>query len=277
MNVAKTKKNIDNLEKIKDIIKISKFDTLQKLQSTSRITSTFYRMAMISKELVQYAEKNYSVTSILNKEVTNPKTVWVFATIHSALTSTSYVKQKKEILEGFDKEKDSMIAVGKIGIEFAKEYKLNTILEMKDMNEAIEKLPSIISSLKYTDQMDQLKFVSSMLRNDSGPISIIPVDDFDIKFDEKTIIDKKFKFYPSLEGSLKYLSDIYIKRVIEALLRDAKFHSLKEKLIRFEQSIKNVDKKILEKRSEMRKISRKIETEELILVSQIAKRGGADE
>ncbi len=277
MNIAKTKKNIDNLEKIKDIIKISKFDTLQKLQSTSRITSTFYRMALISKDLVQYAENNYSVTSILNKKSANPRTVWVFATIHSALTSASYTKQKKEILDGFNKEKDSIIAIGKDGIQFVRDNKLNILFELKEMDEAIEKLPSMIASLKFTSEMDELKFVSSMTHNDAGPVSILPLDDFDIKLEEKTSIGKKFKFYPSLEASLEYLSEIYIKRVVEALLRDVKFHTLKEKLIRFEQSIKSVDKKIAERISEMRKLSRKIETEELILVAQIAKRGDNNE
>ncbi|NQZ65688.1 MAG: hypothetical protein HRT99_00535 [Mycoplasmatales bacterium] len=65
----------------------------------------------------------------------------------------------------------------------------------------------------------------------------------------------------------------YIHRITYGLIKESQYNYLKEKLIRHEESIKSVDKKISIRTREMNKLIRKNETEELIFVSQTLKKG----
>ena len=277
MNVAKVKKNIANLKKIKDVINISKFDTLHQLQTTSKITNTFFDMAMISKGLVEFAEKKYPIISALNSKNKKNKTVWIFATVHSSMFASSYVDQEAQIRKGFNVEYDSLMVIGEHAIKFAQKSGFKTIYKSKTIDQSLEELPSIISSLHNQKIMTRLKFVSNSSQNLEKPITIIPMRDLNIKHNTVTGIGGKYKFLPSLSVSLGHLSEIYVERLIEGLSRDVKYFHLKEKLLRAEEALKSVDKKIEEKTREMRKMLRKIETEELTMVSQVAKRGGRND
>ena len=68
MNVSKIKKNINNLKKIREIIEISKFDTLQKIQNTKKITETYFEIALLSKEILEYSKKKYFIHSKLTSK-----------------------------------------------------------------------------------------------------------------------------------------------------------------------------------------------------------------
>ena len=277
MNVAKVKKNIANLKKIKDVINISKFDTLHQLQTTSKITNTFFDMAMISKGLVEFAEKKYPIVSSLNSKKKKNKTVWIFATVPSSMFASSYSDQELQITNGFDHDVDSLMVIGEHAVKFAQKSGFETIYNNLSLDESIDELPSIISSLHNQKLMTRLMFVSNSSQNQEEPITIIPMRDLNIKHNTKLDINNKYKFLPSLSVSLGSLSQIYVQRLIEGLSRDVKYSHLKEKLLRAEEALKSVDKKIEEKTREMRKLLRKIETEELTMVSQVAKRGGEND
>ena len=68
MNVSKIKKNITNLKKIKEIIEISKFDTLQKIQNAKKVTETYFEIALLSKEILEYSKKKYFMRSKLTSK-----------------------------------------------------------------------------------------------------------------------------------------------------------------------------------------------------------------
>ena len=277
MNVSKVKKNIRNLKKIREIIEISKFDTLNKLQNAKKINETYFEMAYISKGLIEYSEKKYHIKSVLTKKTKSDKTLWIFATISTSLMATSYSTQEKQIIDGFNKEKDELIAIGEPAINFSKKYNLKTIYLGEDIDIEIGKLPLIISSMHFIGGIERIKFVSNSSLNGAKPINMLPLKELNVRYSPNNKIDKSYKFLPSVAITLESLGKIYIQRLLTGLLREAKFFYLREKLIRHETSIKTVDKKIDRKISDMNKLNRKIETEELILVTQIAKRGGNDE
>ncbi len=277
MNSAKVKKSIENLKKIKGIIEISKFDTLHKLQQAKKITNTYFDMANVAKEMIEFAEKNYKVKSQFPKTFKSGGTLWVYVTIPTSLLATSYIKFDKMILEHYDPEVDSLIAIGKPAVEFAKENKIPTFFESEDLDKEEERVPSMLSVLHMTGEVGRVKFVinSSMIERD--PITILPISELNIPYQPLETINKKYKFYPSISNAIEGLASAYVSKLSTALIRESKYFYLKEKLVRHEASLSNVDKRIDMKIREINKLNRKIETEELIHVAQIAKRGRTDE
>ena len=276
MNVSKVKKSIKNLRKIREIIEISKFDTLNKLQKAKKINDTYFEMAYISKGLIEYSDKKYHVKSKLTKKVKKEKVLWIFGTISSSLMATSYATQEKMIKQGFNREIDELVVIGDPAIKFAAKNKITTIYSGKNIDEEIEKVPLIISSMYILGNVERIKFVSNSSLNGSKPINVLPIKELNVRYSSDTKIDKNYKFLPSIATTIESLGKIYIQRLLTGLLRETKYFYLKEKLIRHETSIKAVDKKVEDKISDMNKLNRKIETEELILVTQIAKRGDHD-
>lgn len=277
MNKAKVKKNISNLKKIKEIIEISKFDTLQKLQNATKISDTYLEMALSAKDLIDFANEKYNIKEKKIKSKTG-KSLWVYVTPDEELMSISNSKFERMIKEGFDAERDSIIALGDKAVKFAHKHMINIEYEAVTSSGLEDLVATSIASSIASGEVAKVNFVINSPKLIDSPITVYPMSELNVSHKYDGIhVDKKYSFYPSITQSLESLSRIYIFRITNALIKETQYFHLKEKLIRHEGSIKNVDDKIEEKTREMNKINRKNETEELILVSQIAKRGGSDE
>ena len=277
MTKAKVEKKIKNLTKINEIIQISKFDTLQKLQKAMEISDTFIQMGLLAKELITFAEKHYKIKA--HKIKAKKSTLWVLITSESEMMATSTIKYQEMVEKGFNKEFDMLIALGEDAKNFSERTKFRTIFMNEKVDDNIEhKTSALITSLLFTGKVSDVKFVLNSPKVGAKPITIFPIDQLNIDMDIEDIkIDKKYKFFPSITTALNSLTNIYISRMTHGLIEEAKTFHLKEKLIKHEGAIKNVDERIAKERMNMSKITRKNETEELILVTQIAKRGGGNE
>ena len=277
MNKAKVKKNIANLKKIKEIIEISKFDTLQKLQKASKISDTYLEMAISAKGLIDFANSTYKIKNKDFKAKTNA-TLWVYVTPDTELMSVSNAKFERIIKNEIDIENDLIIALGDKATKFASENNLNISFADKTSHGHEDTIATSIGTSIIMGLISTVKFVINSPKVIDKSITIYPLSELNIKVKDQEInVDKNYKFFPSIAHSLKSLTQIYIYRMVYALIKESQYFHLKEKLIRHEGSIKSVDSKIEEKIRDMNKLNRKVETEELILVSQIAKRGGEDE
>lgn len=277
MTKAKIDKKLANLIKIKEIIRVSKFDTLQKLEKAMKISDTFIQMGLMAKNLIKFAEEHYKIKAHQIKD--NHKTVWVLITSESEMLSTSTAKFQNMVEEGFDPNLDMLIALGDEAQGFAERTNFRTIFKSPEVNPVIEnKVSSLISSLISAKRATHVKFVLNSPKVGNHPISVFPIEDLNIdtKF-EDIAIDKKYKFFPSITVALNSLTSIYISRITQGLIEEAKTFHLKEKLIKHEGALTNVDERIKKVRMQRQKLVRKHETEELILVTQVAKRGGDNE
>ena len=278
MNKSKIIKVIKNLEKIKEIIEISKFDTLNKLKNATKISNSFFEMAMIAKELVKFANAKYK----LGKETKfkkNAKILWLYMTSPSKLMSINQNKYSKMLKSNFNPETDLLITIGNRAVKDSIKFGFKTIFEDSKVNKNIENsISSLLSKLVFSGRVSSIKFIMNSPKCPDKPIHIYPINSLNVEYDVKMPkLDKKYKFYPSITDAAKNLSNVYISKVSIALIMESKQFQLKEKLIRHEMSIKSIDEKIKSKISYIHKINRKIETEELIHITQIAKRGPHDE
>lgn len=67
---------------------------------------------------------------------------------------------------------------------------------------------------------------------------------------------------------MENLTKIFINETTSAIYHEARYFQLKEKLVRHEDSIQAVEDRMVERRMEYVKASRKQRTEELIMISQ---------
>ena len=276
MNSGKTRSRIKNFMKIKDIIEISKLDTINKLQNAQKIAKTHFEMSMVAKQMLDFAYKKYWIRRPLFKNKKSKGITWIFGTLSSSLLDTPYTEQEEIILKNFNKDLDYIIAIGTPAIEFAKKNNFDILYEEKNIEIAIKEAPSIIASLFIGGQSQKINFVSNSQYISDKPLTILPIHELDIDFKHKHHFSKKYKFYPSLDIALENVFKTYIQRITEALLRETKYFYFKQKLIKHEESIKSVDEKIDHTKRKLSKVNRKIETEEIILVTQIAQGGNRE-
>jgi hypothetical protein len=125
-----------------------------------------------------------------------------------------------------------------------------------------------------SNEVDKITFLLDSSRSTKGRINIFPIEELDIKYSNSSkILNEKQVFYPSIISCIDTLLSIYVSKITHALIIETRFYYLKEKLIKNENSIKNIDKLIDLKQKEVNKANIKKNTEELIFMTQLAKRG----
>ena len=274
MNKAKVVKSIKNLEKIREIIEISKFDTLNKLKQATELSNSYFEMGMIAKEIIEFANKKYKLSKEV-KATKKSKTLWIYMTSPSELMSINQNKYSNMLKNNFNPETDLLIAIGGKAVKDSIKFGYETFFENVNLNHKTDiEISALLSEMVLSGLVSSIRFIINSPKAKEKPVDIYPISSLNFKYEVKSFgIDPKYKFYPSIKDVTKSLANIYISRISTALILESKQFQLKEKLIRHEQSIKSVDENIKSKISDMRKLNRKIETEELILVDQIAKRG----
>ena len=269
MNKAAVKKSIKNLRKIKGIIEVSKFDTLQKLQKATQVSDAFFKMAISAKNLVEFAREQYHIVGKKNKD--NNKTLWIYLTPEAEIMSISNAKFDKMIRNEFNPSDDSIIAIGDKAVSFAEKENYNSIYSNRELGDSTNSIASLIYTLVMSGEISRVRVVMNSPKVADGPITIFPINELNLRGESGVTIDKSYKFFPSISDAITSLMELYIHRVFFSFIKEMQYFHLKEKLIRHEGSITSVDQKIEEKTRELNKLNRKKETEELILVSQIAR------
>lgn len=105
-------------------------------------------------------------------------------------------------------------------------------------------------------------------RTTDSTITILPVAKLTIKAESKITHLNPKKYFPSLANTMENLTKIFINETTSAIYHEARYFQLKEKLVRHEDSIQAVEDRMVERRMEYVKASRKQRTEELIMISQ---------
>lgn len=276
-NRKQLQSSIQNLTKIREIIEISKFDTMQKLQRAIKTSDTFIEFAFYAKNLINFVSEKYKISGQAFKDKEN-RTLWVYATSEKEIMSSIDIKFQKMIDEGFNKSKDYIIALGEEAVNHSEKMGLRSVYKNRTLDDVEDKVASIINSMYLLKHVSFVKFIVNSPKVIDSPITILPISKLNIQSKDSLLdFNKKYSIYPSITESLKSLTQTYIYQMSSGLLKEAKYYHLKEKLVKNEESLKSIDDKVDRLKKDIIKINRKEETEEMILVSQIAKRGGKNE
>ena len=273
MDKQKKINQINNLNRLKEIVEISKFDTLQKLERANKISKRFLDVALVSKKILSFIKNKYKLSKNDRKN-TKKRKIWVFITPEKELISANVFKFSKILSKEFDKENDYLICVGFAACEFAVKNSYETIYSSKKISNAGTGIGNLLTKMVLGDEISKITFLCDSLRSKKGKIDIFPLEKLNINYYKKDelIINKQI-FYPSINSCVNTLLNLYFSKIAKALIIEKSFYYLKEKLIKNENSIKNIDKLIEEKQREINKDIRKKTTEDLVFMSQIAKRG----
>ncbi|WKX02186.1 hypothetical protein [Candidatus Mycoplasma mahonii] len=271
MDKAKVLKRSKNLAKIKGIIVIAKFYTIQKLAKSDKTRNHHYKIAETTKDILGFSQNQYRISTRISKKIKEKikhKKIWLFITVPSILIKTSHKKLENILMNGFDIENDKIIVVGAPGIKFVKSNNLDIYAEFEHFNESSENVIGLINNIIINSLFDSVMIVSNTPKMKTEAYQLFPIEHNEqIKKDLN-----KMRFYYSLPETIVNITNTYVSNIIEGIYNESKIFFYKEKLIKYEGSIKNIDKKILFLKLELNKLNRKIETEEMILVKQIAKR-----
>lgn len=274
MNLVQTKKSIEKLKKIRNIVGVSKFLTLQEISKATKISKNSLEMSSIARDIFMSAHEKYHLNVHYIKGVAHKPKLYIYITFPKTLLSSSYDKIEKELLSRFEIGKDKIITIGEIAEDFAKKYNIQSEYHIKEFSEfAVHKISALITHFYETSKVSEVSYVLHTSRNEDGILTILPLSKLNIETrqaEEKVFSQNRF--YPSIVEAMDNIKKVYVLQNTTAILHEAKYFHLKEKLLRHEESLSSIDKRIYERTRDLTKASRKIQTEELILIFQNVKR-----
>ena len=273
MSLARAKKSIENLKKVRDIIEISKFSTLKDLAKVSKVTDNALETNAMIKSVFEHAIKKHKIkTGIYNKRAKTTGTLFIYVANGKQLLSVSNTLLEKHIKSNY-KDGDMIIAIGDEAISFAERNEFAVLAEYKDGVKISE--VGIATAVNAVYESGKISEVQAVYHGAKGAYDIIlPIADSKLgdRAKEQVKLSGKLRFYPSLEESLHILSTTYVARTITTIISLSRYFALKQQLLRHEESIKSIEDKVDSKRREAIKSNRKAMTEELISITSNAKR-----
>lgn len=278
MKIQNSKKRILVLKKLYSLIKVSKLKSLSEIARFNKSFLKKFETALLSKDILNFFEKNYKFDNIFFSGIINKKnlnsTLWVYVTEEHEINSFSYDSLNKEVLKKINMKNDLFIAIGKDAIDFCKKNNINTTVTFLDNNSEglVQKLSAILYSVYINENANEIKFILNTNKTPDKIVSILPIQKLDINinnYEYKNTKDfEKYKLYPSISNINKNIIFIYLNSIISALITESKFYTIKQKYVKQNDLLKEIDKKInLLKREELNN-KRKELTEEIILASQ---------
>lgn len=275
MDRSKAIKRISNLEKVKGIIEIAKFDTLQKLAEADRVKKYHYEIAEVSKQVIAYSKSKFHLSNKLTKNWLNgnrdKNQLFIYITIPSDLLSISYERLENILDNEFDWDLDKLITVGEPALQYAKKRKLKPVYHYETLDTDLFKLVSLVTNMLNSNEINEVCVVANTKHIKTHSYVMFPIEPDPESKDKYKNMDK-MKFYYSLSEVIEFISNSYFENILEGIYKEAYREFYKEKLVRHESSITATEEKIKELKMELHKVRRKKETEEMIQVSQIAKR-----
>lgn len=265
MNKEKILKRLKGLEKVRWIIEIAKIDTLQKLAQSTSIANHHYESADIFKEIMTFSINKLNLKNkYLAKTNEQKPKLFIYISIPSNLIKMSHDKLNNLLVQNINSETDDVIAIGNEALEFSqkKGYRiLHSNLDLKHADQVI----SIINHAIAKNTYESIGVIALTPEIKNKPLNIFPIYQA-----EKSKKDwNNYTFYYSLANNFDNIANTYVVNILSAIYYESYRVFYKKKLLKHEDSLKNIDQKLEYWQKEIHKINRKIETEELVRVSTL--------
>jgi len=272
MNTTKIEKRIKNLKRLKEIIEISKFNTINKLKSVQKTMNNTMERAVICKKLLENGIKKFHILDNVDpkKKVGD---IFIYISLPSALMDISNVKYETMILKEFNRETDEIILIGEPAITFGGKNNFKPIYMNDSLEDQAFAISSIISRINLGKKQYGVKIVATSSLIGNTPLIVYPLDSFKSNVNGPDINYSKLRYEPNPLMMMDRLAFTYLYNIIYGLIKDINYFYLKEKLTKHESSIDSINQKLEQQIRILRKTKRNDETEEMILITQVAKRG----
>jgi len=271
MNTIKIDKHIKNLKRLKGIIEISKFDTINKLKNVQKTKNNTMERAMICRNLLETGIKKFHLSHSIDP-VKKVGDIFIYITLPLSLMDTSNAKYEKIILKEFNRETDEIILIGEPAIEFGRKNYFNPIYMNESLDNEAFAISSIVSRINLGQKKYGVKIVASSSLIGKTSLTIYPLEEFEVEEKGPNVDYSVLKYESNPLALIDRLAFTYLYNIIYGLIKDIHYFYLKEKLAKHEASLDSVDSKIELETRKLRKTKRNAETEEMILISQVAQR-----
>ena len=274
MKLNKLTRRIDNLKKIKEIVEISKFDALQKINKATKRRKHHFSIVTQAQNILGFIESKYHLeTPFITTKKTKKqtvKTLWVYLTISSPVLKISYKKYEKIILEQANLKNDSIFTIGKEAKDFAKANDFKIFESFNSFENHSEDIVSLLNGVAFSNLFNEIKLVTHSL-NALKPESQIL---FPINLPKKSFKNsplKQLRFFPSVNKVVESLSNSFISNIVNTVFQESYEYFYRNKLLKNEESLTNIDNILQKVQIKINKLKRKKVTNEVISISQILK------
>ncbi|OYD26685.1 hypothetical protein EI74_0619 [Mycoplasma testudineum] len=266
LKIRKNYKNIYSLVNLNFIQILSQFQILsEKFQG---------QMAEAGRLKCTYGELNkiYKIKSTFfegHRYIVESKKMLIYVAEKAKYSALSFKRTDEEILELY-KKNDLFIPIGDYAIEFAKKNGIPIYIQYETIDIShVEELQVLAYQLYMSKKIISLHmtFPTNKLE-DGNTMTILPVKDFMIEQKDVKVNIKNVDIYPNLSDYIKNTNLIYLELTLTALIIEASFYSMKQKIIRIKTLLETVEDKIKKINNEILKEKRKTLTEEIIITTQ---------
>ncbi|MBN3534776.1 MSC_0622 family F1-like ATPase gamma subunit [Mycoplasma procyoni] len=255
--------NIAKIETISSILKINKsFEN--KLENSMKI-----------KEILVFLENKHKLKSIFSESKNkqkNPKKLWVYITEKNEEKNSEYLAIN-QLLKDKIKRDDLFISIGEYANDFAKQNNITPLISYDSSHtESTPEIENIITNLYFSFRVNEVVFVLNTNRIDDYQLTILPFTKMNFKtvseYNQQNL--QKKLFLPDIQTFFINSIKMYLNAIIPAILIESQFFQLKQKLIKENKIIDDLEAKIKEIKRIEKEIKRQKLTEEMVLLSNNA-------
>lgn len=271
-------KRLKDFRKIQDAIEVSKFSLMQQIAIKKNLSHISFQTSLVAKEIFDFISKTYSIQSKMNESQDSKGVLWIFVTNSKTFLSMNYSGKQRTLLKHFNKIGDSLICIGQPAINYAEKIGIEPIFTSEFINEEVSrKISWFINSLHLENKVNTTRFLVNTNLSSEDWITVLPITELKLNIEGLPFeLDRKVKFMPSIIDAVSTISSLYIDKMTFALLEEAEFYYLKQKLMRHESSLDAIEEKVTKLKFDSFKTRRQKETDELIMISQNSRRRKGD-
>lgn len=270
----------------KNIKKLSDFNTINFLETANRdVTlisilllskkfSFFYLHSLIQQKMyLSFVEKN-KTKKISSKKEKRQKKMWIYISEEQNYATDIYSKYEKELLEKSKINEDFFVSVGSRAKNFFEEKKIVSISSYPstETENLAKKIFFIVKNKILKKEVSEVNFFLNSNKIEEKYVTIFPVRKFkmnDRNFDDGKLINvEKFFIYPEIEKFITNNLENYLLNAIETLIIESSFFMAKNKLVKQNKTLKDLEEKIIKIKRNILKIKRDLKTEEIIMISK---------
>ncbi|NQZ65966.1 MAG: F0F1 ATP synthase subunit gamma [Mycoplasmatales bacterium] len=257
MSEFKINKKLATMNKINDIISVSKLKVLDKISKIKRSSIHSLQIATLSIEVFKIANIMYGFESEIYKNNFNTKKNINIVFLEQKMTLSNSFERTLSLFKKNKRKNDLNLVVCDFDIDIP-ELNGSTFLKSSDIANVSYEIIFRYVSKKY-ERVNVFSSISEEF------ITILPMSEFKMENNLIKKISVSTNFYPSIEKIIEQSFIDYVSSLLKYFYINGKYYELKNTLLKHESSIESLDKKIDELKKDINKMRQSKITEEILL------------
>lgn len=278
MDYKKITQKINVLTNSKLILEVEKNLSLLTIFKLSKTLNINMKRAFENVDNIELIQKklNFYNNDFLKQGFfgKNKSNLWIYITEIEKYEVDAYTRYEKNILQKINK-KDKIICVGKRANAFALKNELNIIKNFASTteNNITFEITRLIETYYSIGEFSKVLIVVNSNKITNSELEILPVMKINNGFFGSNLKSKKrdlttLNIFPNIKEFIKNEIHNYIFYMLNSLLIESSFYNAKNKLVRENKLIKELDEDIFKYKRKIARIKSERQIEEIVMISK---------